>query len=106
MKVVGRSGAVMDLPEQLARALLRDDSVKLVEEPEVAPAPTDPAEPVVVVVDYAAAGRITEPQPEQLPKASAADVRAWAADNGIDCPDRGRVPLKVVQAYIQAHQEG
>lgn len=32
VKVVGRSGCVMDLPEQLAGCLLRDGSVKLVEE--------------------------------------------------------------------------
>lgn len=30
LKVVGPSGLVMELPAQLANALLRDDSVKLV----------------------------------------------------------------------------
>lgn len=30
---------------------------------------------------------------------SAADVRAWAKQNGLDVPDRGRIPLDVMTAY-------
>lgn len=30
-------------------------------------------------------------------------VRAWAADNGLDCPATGKVPNAVVDAYDQAH---
>lgn len=108
MKVVGRSGAVMDLPEQLARAMIRNGSVEPAGESEQVAAPASSlTEPVVIVADYADAGRTTQPQPEQPPaKASAADVRAWAAAEGIECPAKGRVSLKVVQAYIQAHREG
>lgn len=32
-------------------------------------------------------------------------IRAWAADNDVDCPDRGRVPAHVRQAYDDAHRE-
>jgi hypothetical protein len=34
---------------------------------------------------------------------SAADVRAWARENGFDVPDRGRVSAEVRQAYDAAH---
>ena len=30
-------------------------------------------------------------------------IRAWAADNNIDCPATGKVPNAVVDAYDQAH---
>lgn len=33
----------------------------------------------------------------------AAVVRAWARENGVDCPNTGRVPRTVQQAYDQAH---
>lgn len=36
----------------------------------------------------------------------AATVRAWAAANGISCPDRGRVPKKIVDAWKQATGQG
>jgi len=34
---------------------------------------------------------------------SAAEVRAWAKDNGHEVPDRGRVPQEVRDAYEAAH---
>lgn len=34
---------------------------------------------------------------------SAAEVRAWAASNGVDCPAVGRVPAAVREAYETAH---
>lgn len=33
---------------------------------------------------------------------SARAVRAWAADNGVECPSRGRVPSRVIEAYKAA----
>lgn len=33
-------------------------------------------------------------------------IRAWAADNGHDCPDAGKVPGRIVDAYDQAHRHG
>ena len=30
-------------------------------------------------------------------------IRAWAADNNLDCPATGKVPNAVVEAYDQAH---
>ena len=35
--------------------------------------------------------------------ASAAEIRAWARDNGYDVPDRGRVSAVVREAYAAAH---
>ena len=35
--------------------------------------------------------------------AAAADVRAWARENGWDVPERGRVSAEVRQAYDAAH---
>ena len=34
---------------------------------------------------------------------SAADIRAWARENGFDVPDRGRVSAEVREAYAAAH---
>jgi len=34
---------------------------------------------------------------------SAADVRAWARENGYELSERGRVPAEVRQAYDAAH---
>ena len=31
-------------------------------------------------------------------------IRAWAADNGHDCPDTGKVSGRIVAAYDQAHR--
>lgn len=101
MRVVGRSGCVMDLPDQLARALLRDGSVWPVEESPATPAPAradaEPDEKTVEMVDYAAAGRTTSPQPDN------AAVRAWAQDHGYDVSPRGKIPAAVLSAYREAH---
>lgn len=37
---------------------------------------------------------------------SNADVRDWAAGQGIDCPGSGRVPYRVLEAYNAAHAGG
>lgn len=36
---------------------------------------------------------------------SASEVRAWAADNHIECPAVGRVPSRVREAYDKAHMQ-
>lgn len=36
--------------------------------------------------------------------ASAKDIRSWAASAGVDCPAVGKVPQRVVDAYLAAHQ--
>jgi hypothetical protein len=36
---------------------------------------------------------------------TAADVRAWATNNGVDCPAVGRVPATVRAAYDDAHEQ-
>ncbi|MGA8210219.1 MAG: Lsr2 family protein [Nocardioidaceae bacterium] len=35
--------------------------------------------------------------------ASAAEIRAWARENGYDVPERGRVSAEVREAYAAAH---
>lgn len=30
-------------------------------------------------------------------------IRTWAAENGVDCPSKGRIPQAIVEAYIKAH---
>lgn len=35
---------------------------------------------------------------------TAAEIRAWAVDNDIDCPHVGRVPQRVREAYETAHE--
>ena len=34
---------------------------------------------------------------------SAAEIRAWAKENGLEVPDRGRVSAEVREAYAAAH---
>lgn len=43
-----------------------------------------------------------EPEPELDPEPSSATIRAWAKDQGIDVPTRGRVPADIVTAYTSA----
>lgn len=35
-----------------------------------------------------------------------ADIRTWARAHGHDVPDRGRIPVEIIQAYEQAHPTG
>lgn len=37
---------------------------------------------------------------------SNADIREWAAGQGLDCPGSGRVPYRVLEAYNAAHAGG
>lgn len=34
------------------------------------------------------------------------DIRTWAAGAGVDCPSVGKVPARVVDAYLAAHRDG
>jgi hypothetical protein len=36
---------------------------------------------------------------------TAKDIRAWAAENGVDCPGIGVLPSRVAKAYDEAHQD-
>lgn len=49
----------------------------------------------------ASAARATAPSTASGP--SAADIRAWARENGYDVPERGRVSAEVREAYAAAH---
>jgi len=53
---------------------------------------------------------LSDPEPVHTPvdppaddEPSPATVRAWAKDQGIDVPPRGRVPAELVEQYRQAH---
>ncbi|MBU5946764.1 Lsr2 family protein [Streptomyces sp. PAM3C] len=50
----------------------------------------------------ARAGRLDIPTPK--PVTPAAEVRAWAAASGIDCPPAGPVPHRVLKAWHAAHR--
>lgn len=43
------------------------------------------------------------PEPPLAPEPSAAEVRAWARDTGLDVGTGGRIPATIRQAYRQAH---
>jgi hypothetical protein len=46
--------------------------------------------------------KLDYPQPAADAGPSSAEVRAWAAEQGIDVPRRGRLPEAVVEAYMEA----
>ena len=56
--------------------------------------------------DYIAAGRKTGSKRGARAKQtgpSAADVRGWAKEQGMEVPDRGRIPAEVREAYDAAN---
>lgn len=48
-------------------------------------------------------GRKASTSPASIGSPSAADVRAWAAEQGMQLSSRGRVPAEVRKAYADAH---
>lgn len=50
----------------------------------------------------APAAVVVEETPEPPPPPAASEVRAWAQQEGIEVNPLGRVPLKVVNQYLQA----
>jgi hypothetical protein len=55
-----------------------------------------------ILAPYIDAARSTRSQPKAVRRKSTPDpkvVRAWALENGVEVPRRGRVPLSVVAAY-------
>lgn len=54
----------------------------------------------------AARRRLTDPlaSPTHKAKADLKRIRTWAHENNIDCPDRGRIPQRVLDAYTDAHR--
>lgn len=43
------------------------------------------------------------PEPPSTAGPSPRQLRKWAAEVGVDCPPRGRIPASVVEAYAAAH---
>lgn len=87
-----RAGETMDLPDGMAQTMIGAGNVAAVEdEVETRPAPTAGVET-----------RQAEPTTDSAPDAKA--VRAWAAENGIDVPKRGKVSDDVIEQYTKAHE--
>ena len=49
---------------------------------------------------------LVSPGPLEAPRATPAQVRAWAVEQGLPVSDRGRVPAGVSSAYARAHSTG
>jgi hypothetical protein len=49
------------------------------------------------------AGGVRRPSGSGASGPSAAEIRAWARENGHDVPERGRVSAEVREAYAAAH---
>ena len=52
---------------------------------------------------FAVVTRDVTPNPTPEPGPDAKAVRAWATENGIDVPKRGKISDAVVEAYTAAH---
>lgn len=47
--------------------------------------------------------RAKQPQSVVQRRDESASVRRWAADNGFEVSERGRIPVSVIEAYTEAH---
>jgi hypothetical protein len=49
--------------------------------------------------------RFVEPEPEPVEddRPLSVRMREWAAEAGVECPERGRIPMRVQHAYHEAH---
>jgi hypothetical protein len=47
----------------------------------------------------------TRARPEPTPSVDTKAVRAWATEQGIEVPARGRIPDAVVAQYAEAHKD-
>src|SRR5690606_9892280 len=60
-------------------------------------------------VSESAATSSEQPEPVEesvkQPRASTAQIRAWAKEQGLEVPARGSLPSDVVDAYHKAHAE-
>jgi hypothetical protein len=59
-------------------------------------------EPYVAVARKARGGSKAKRSTASGPSSDAKAMRAWAADNNVDVPARGRIPAAVVEAYEAA----
>lgn len=49
-------------------------------------------------------GVVTRDEPAPVPTVDTKAVRAWAAEQGIEVPKRGKIADAVVEAYTKAHE--
>lgn len=96
------------------RALIRDDEEKNAEkrrqaaEREKARAEVKRLEEELRAARAKLRGKDAEPSTSDSDEdgPSPREIRAWAADNDVDCPTHGRVPAAVREAYDTAHRAG
>lgn len=48
---------------------------------------------------------LEEPETGKSGRPKRADVRAWAKEQGIDVPAKGKIPDDVVDRYLEAHAD-
>lgn len=60
-------------------------------------------EPALTLSDYPEGGDTAVTAAAMQAVVTAADVRAWARENGIDVNPRGSIPGAVLEAYRQAN---
>lgn len=107
MRVVGRSGIVLDLDEDLAACLLREGSARPTDdEPDRSDdgdEPSDGGAPTEETEGQAdGQGDTPNPAAEEATAPKPAEIRQWAKENGVACPATGRVPRAVLDAYAAA----
>ncbi|GAA1766149.1 Lsr2 dimerization domain-containing protein [Streptomonospora arabica] len=71
-----------------------------------APVEPEPEQPREEPAEQSAEAADEPASEEEAPEPSTREVRAWARENGMDVPSRGRVPDEVVAAYKRAHGHG
>ncbi|MFJ2719373.1 histone-like nucleoid-structuring protein Lsr2 [Streptomyces sp. NPDC087437] len=81
-----------------------EDAGEPEEEPEGAMVQTMRASIVTDDTEPGPADTVQEPEPDPAPRPDAKTVRAWAGENGIDVPARGKIPDSVYEQY-QAAQD-
>lgn len=85
-----RAGEVADIEAQATHVVAVDDEEETVEpEEKQAPQPENKM--------------VSAPEGDKG-RPDAKTVRAWAKDNDVDVPAKGRIPDDVLDAYTQAHQ--
>lgn len=88
------------------RTTVRKDKTRVSADHELVARYPDHFRPADAGLAFAVVTRDDAPAPEPEPAETGPDskaVRAWAAENGIDVPKRGKVPDAVVEAYTKAH---
>lgn len=105
MKLRSNTGGVVEISADRADRLLKSGFFQeldakapeaAAEAPETQTEGDDTPEPVEVTPEP------SEPQEDDKPEAKV--VRAWAVENNVEVPAKGRVPETVYEQYAEAHK--